>query len=60
MDQFKGLYYEYCKSYYIEPNETILGEIEKYEFLNEILNNFLFRTGFRMEEMERKVLIYLH
>ena len=38
MDQFKGLYYEYCQTYYIEPNETILGEITKYEvfFLNEI------------------------
>ncbi|CAF3525778.1 unnamed protein product [Rotaria sp. Silwood1] len=29
MDQFKTLYYDYCKTYYVEPNETILGEIEK-------------------------------
>ncbi|CAF3775205.1 unnamed protein product [Rotaria sp. Silwood1] len=29
MDQFKTLYYDYCKTYYVEPNETILEEIEK-------------------------------
>jgi len=32
MDQFKTLYYDYCKTYYVEPNEIILGEIEKYGF----------------------------
>jgi hypothetical protein len=32
MDQFKTLYYDYCKTYSVEPNETILGEIEKYLF----------------------------
>jgi hypothetical protein len=30
MDQIKILYYDYCKTYHIEPNETILGEIQKY------------------------------
>ena len=29
MDRFKELYYECCKSYYVEPNDVILGEIEK-------------------------------
>jgi hypothetical protein len=30
MDQFQTFYYDYCKSYEIEPNEIILGEIQKY------------------------------
>ena len=29
MDQFKKLYHEYCKTYHIEPNELLLGEIQK-------------------------------
>ncbi|CAF0860113.1 unnamed protein product [Adineta ricciae] len=29
MDQLKALYNDYCKSYFVEPNEAILGEIEK-------------------------------
>ncbi|CAF4185054.1 unnamed protein product [Rotaria sordida] len=29
MDQFKTLYYDYCKTYNVEPNEIILGEIQK-------------------------------
>ena len=29
MDQFKKLYHEYCKSYYVEPNDLLLGEIYK-------------------------------
>ncbi|CAF1509121.1 unnamed protein product [Adineta steineri] len=29
MDQCKTLYYDYCKTYDVEPNETILGEIQK-------------------------------
>ncbi|UJR31284.1 hypothetical protein I4U23_018784 [Adineta vaga] len=29
MDQLKILYNDFCKSYFVEPNETILGEIEK-------------------------------
>ncbi|CAF1110582.1 unnamed protein product [Rotaria sordida] len=29
MDHFKKLYHEYCKTYHIEPNELLLGEIQK-------------------------------
>ncbi|CAF3514740.1 unnamed protein product [Adineta steineri] len=29
MDQFKKLYQEYCKTYHVEPNELLLGEIQK-------------------------------
>ncbi|UJR15397.1 hypothetical protein I4U23_002345 [Adineta vaga] len=29
MDQFKKLYHEYCKTYHVEPNELLLGEIQK-------------------------------
>jgi len=29
MDQFRTLYLDYCKTYQIEPNEIILGEIQK-------------------------------
>lgn len=31
MDQFKTLYFDYCQTYSVQPNETILGEIEKYD-----------------------------
>jgi hypothetical protein len=31
MDQFKNLYHEYCKTYHVEPNELLLGEIQKYK-----------------------------
>jgi hypothetical protein len=31
MDQFKKLYHEYCKTYHVEPNELLLGEIQKYK-----------------------------
>lgn len=29
MDQFKKLYLEYCKTYHAEPNDLLLGEIQK-------------------------------
>ncbi|CAF1988953.1 unnamed protein product [Rotaria magnacalcarata] len=29
MDQFKKLYHEYCKTYHVEPNDLLLGEIQK-------------------------------
>ncbi|CAF1479544.1 unnamed protein product [Didymodactylos carnosus] len=29
MDHLKKLYHEYCKSYNVEPNELLLGEIQK-------------------------------
>ena len=29
MDQLKTLYLDYCKTYDVEPNDTILGEIHR-------------------------------
>lgn len=30
MDKVIALYHNYCKTYHVEPNETVLGEIQKY------------------------------
>jgi hypothetical protein len=59
MDQFKKLYHEYCKTYQVEPNELLLGEIQKYKekqiFYQTKINIFQLFKEFPAKIIKQKV-----